>query len=306
MSVEYKYVLFPLPLVQEIFKKPQNGFIRLFYYGIYRSAITQDVSTESAIKQALYCFYRGGLTQSLQNKISDLTDKGIIYLDEDYNGFSGNEFDPEDGISEIIQHNDTELINEIVEFHKLRQIKEVLNLTFDIQVAIKHYNDLNFEYANFEKAPLVSISTKMLLDFISKDKSEFEKVLFTCYCGIRSIIGKKKYCQTTRDMIFCRMVGVKSPKDIESLTDKKLKGIYHKYNVRYQREKILDYLVSKHFLSSKIGMNRRTYLSCSLNHDELANAIIRDLEQKSIKSGFKQNKINELQAKNKILQHINK
>ena len=43
----------------------------------------------------MYCYYRGGLTKSLQSELYRLEDGEVFYSDEDYNGFSGYEFIPD-------------------------------------------------------------------------------------------------------------------------------------------------------------------------------------------------------------------
>ncbi len=131
---QYKYILFPLPLLQEVFKKPKNGISDIFYYGIYRVAIAQDVDEYSAIKQALYCYYRGGLTDYLKREFEWMSSHDVFCQDDYYSGFgTGGEFDPEDEISAISDYLEQEedLKNIIIEFHQLRQVKAVLNLSLD-------------------------------------------------------------------------------------------------------------------------------------------------------------------------------
>ena len=302
----HKYILFHLPLLQEIFKKPKTGFSDIFDYGIYKTATTQKVSDYNAIKQALYCYYRGGLTNSLKRQFLQLVNDKVFTPDEDYNGFSEYEFNPEYEIELIIEYlkENQSLNNEIIEFHQLRQIRNVLNITFDIASISNTYNKLQKEYNGFPKSPLVMIRKEMIFDFYKNDKSEFEKVLFSTYAGIRSIVGRNKFCQTTQDMIFYRMVGAKNNDALnEILKDKKVKAIYQKYNVRYWRDKILNELLARNFLTSKVAIKRRTYLSTSLNYKELEAEIKANFD-KSIKSKIKLHKISELEAKNNILQHL--
>ena len=47
------------------------------------------ISELNAIKQLVYCYYRGGLTKSLQNKLRRLGEIEVFYRDEDYNGLMG-------------------------------------------------------------------------------------------------------------------------------------------------------------------------------------------------------------------------
>lgn len=203
-------------------------------------------------------------------------------------------------------NNNKPLADEITEFHRLRQIKDALDIEFDIESIISTYNKLHEKYNGFPKSPFVMIKTDVIFDFYKNRKTEFEKVLFAVYAGIRSIIGrKKKFCQTTHNMIFMRMVGAKNNEILpEILKDKNVKMIYEKYaEKRYQRDKVLNELVKRKFLSSKIGTGRRTYLSCSLNFEELSDEIIRSFEESDIKN-------KEKSARSKIShyrkQHLNK
>jgi hypothetical protein len=310
-DTNYEYILFPLPLLQEIFKKPRTGFSEIFDFGIYKSASTQKVTKYDAIKQTLYCYYRGGLTSSLERKLNKLATDEIFNPDDEYSGFgaNGNEFNPDEEINAISEYleNDNELCKEITEFHQLRQIKDVLNIKFDIKSVSDTYYKLIKEYSDFKDSPLVMIRKEMMFDFYLHEKSEYEKVLFATYAGIRSIIGNKKFCQTTQEMVFMRMVGAKNREALELiLSDKKVKGIFNKYNVRYQREKILNELVARNFLTSKIGIKKRTYLSCTLSYDDLSLEIIEFIKEKNIKFKVKENKIKELEDKKIILRHLNK
>ena len=53
------------------------------------------ISELNAIKQLVCCYYRGGLTKSLQDKLRRLGEIEVFYRDEDYNGFNGYEFVPD-------------------------------------------------------------------------------------------------------------------------------------------------------------------------------------------------------------------
>lgn len=100
----FKYILFPLPLIQEIFKKPKSGFSDIFNVGIYRVSQTLQINEYNALKQLMYCYYRGGLTKSLQRELYRLEKGEIFYSDEDYNGFSCYEFIPDTEIESIYEY----------------------------------------------------------------------------------------------------------------------------------------------------------------------------------------------------------
>ena len=233
---DFKYILFPLPLIQEIFKKPKSGFSDIFDVGIYRVSQTLQINEYNALKQLMYCYYRGGLTKSLQSELYRLEEDEVFYSDEDYNGFSSYEFIPDTEIESIYEYckEHRELKNEIEEFHRLRQVKDVLGITFDISSVAKTYKEYHTAYNGFHNQPLVSISQKMMFDFYENTKTDYEKALFAMYAGIRSIIGNKDFAETTGNMIKCRMFGAKNQAELELiLSDKKVKSAYKQYTTDY-------------------------------------------------------------------------
>lgn len=304
----FEYILFPLPLIQEIFKKPQNGFSDIFDVGIYRVSQTLQIDEYNALKQLIYCYYRGGLTKSLQNELTRLEQEEVFHSDEDYNGFSSYEFVPDEEIESIYEYckEHEELKNEIEEFHCLRQVKTVLNITFDISCVIQTYQKYYTAYNGFHNQPLVSISQRMMFDFYLNPKTDYEKALFAMYAGIRSIIGNKDFAETTGSMIKCRMFGAKNQTELELiLNDRKVKSAYKQYTTDYHYKKMLKELVVRGFLQSEIGYNKRTYVSCKLDMKGLEDAIVEHIKQKSLNFKVKQFENNRLKAINSINRRLN-
>lgn len=196
--------------------------------------------------------------------------------------------------------------NEIEEFHRLRQVKDVLGITFDISSVAKTYKEYYAVYNGFHNQPLVSISQKMMFDFYKNTKTDYEKALFAMYAGIRSIIGNKDFAETTGGMIKCRMFGAKNQAELELiLSDRKVKSAYKQYTTDYHYKKMLKELVVRGFLQSEIGYNKRTYVSCKLDMKDLEDAIVEHIKQKSLNYKIKQFEHNRLQAINSINRRIN-
>lgn len=305
----FKYILFPLPLIQEIFKKPKNGFSDIFDIGIYRVSQILEISEHNALKQLIFCYYRGGLTDSLQKKLYQLEKEEIFFRDDDYNGFNGHEFVPDEDIECIYEYckEHPDFQNEIEEFHRLRQVKSVLDISFNIASICKTYKDYNQAYNGFKNQPLVSIKKDMMFDYYQNNKTDYEKALFAMYAGIRSIIGNKDFAETTGSMIKCRMFGAKNSTELESiLKDKKVFAAYKQYTTDYHYKKMLKELVARGFLMSEIGYNRRTFVSCKLDMKGLEDAIVEHIEQKSLILSLKQVENNRLQSINSIKRRLNK
>ena len=305
----FEYILFPLPLIQEIFKKPKNGFSDIFDVGIYRVSQTLQIDEYNALKQLIYCYYRGGLTKSLQSELYRLEEGEIFHSDEDYNGFSSYEFVPDEEIESIYEYckEHEELKNEIEEFHRLRQVKTVLNITFDISCVAQTYQKYYTAYNGFHTQPLVSISQRMMFNFYKNTKTDYEKALFAMYAGIRSIIGNKDFAETTGNMIKCRMFGAKNQAELELiLNDKKVKSAYKQYTTDYHYKKMLKELVVRGFLMSEIGYNKRTYVSCKMDMKGLEDAIVEHIKHKSLNFKVKQLENSRLKAINSIKRRLNK
>ena len=304
----FKYILFPLPLIQEIFKKPKNGFSDIFYVGIYRVSQTLEINEYNALKQLMYCYYRGGLTKSLGSQLYNLEQHEVFYSDEDYNGFSDYEFIPDTEIESIYEYckEHQELKNEIEEFHRLRQVKNVLEIKFDISSVAETYKKYHVAYNGFHNQPLVSISQQMMFDFYKNTKTGYEKALFAMYAGIRSIIGYKDFAETTGSMIKCRMFGAKNQTELKLiLSDRKVKSAYRQYTTDYHYKKMLKELVVRGFLQSEIGYNKRTYVSCKLDMKGLEDAIVEHIKQKSLNYKVKLFENSRLQAINSINHRLN-
>lgn len=274
------HIILPLPLIAEIFKNPTDGISDILDYGIYKSSTYLEIDEYNAYRQALYCYYRGGLTSSLKRQFKRLVNEELLLPDEDYNGFSFEEFNPEENISELELHceKDEHLRQEIIEFHKLRQAKDILGMTYSIEPII----NIHKKYGNFEGSPTVSVRVKMMFDFYENKKTDYEKALLAMFLGIRSIIGRKSFACTTGEVIKYRMFGTMNKDGLKrALSNENLQKAYKKYTTDYHYKKMLKDLLAYKFLSSEIGYARRTYVSCRLSMSELKEEII-EKKKKSI------------------------
>jgi len=301
-DLDYKYITVPLSVIKRIYTHPKTGISDIFDVGIYKVSTYEDINECEAIKQFLYCFYRerDSIPKALYCEVS-----GIIDCDEDYNGFDGHgNFDPEidiESLAEYIKENNaSSLLRDIKELHALRAVKEILNMRFDIPTVLSSAKSIISKLPDND--PLVTIKKEMIFDYYKNQKTAYEKDMFACYLGIRSIIGRKDYTSTTKEMILCRMLGCKSKEHIkDALKTKELKKVYEAYSKRYAMDKLLDNLVKYKFIT-KIGIKplRRTYVSTRYDLPELTEAIQKDFTQSSLKDNRKL----ESQAASEILNLI--
>lgn len=309
MEEDYRYVRFPLPLIQGLYSSFPCGFVAFLRVGIY--IFSQDIKVDrtNALKQALYCYYRKGLTATLQAQFDELLKKGFISVETEYTRFKNEEFVPEVDLYGLIKalQEDYVLYEKILEFHRVRQATSLLNMELPTDLIINTYKYVFDLYGGFVKQPYVSMKTDLLLEYSKKQQSEYETMLFTTFAGVKSIIGNSEYAGTTREMIICRMFGASNQQALaEVLKDEYTKAVYDKYSKRYQFEKLLDELVARGFIQSKIGWNRRTYVSCKLDYTQLANAIKKAYDEKGLRSRIRSNKQKEAEAKRELALHLQK
>lgn len=279
---DFVYIMFPLPFVQQILTD-RRKLSDAFEYGIYKISMFQKVSDYNAYRQIVYCYFNldSNKVDNLTKYLKDELDKLDCVYDDDYRGFTsdGNNFDPEEIISILSEYgeNNQEFHNRVVEFYKLRQIKDVIGICFNIESVTKTHD----KYGDYNGEPLVSVKKEIMFDFYNNrnKKSEHEMVLFAMFMGIKSIIGNKDFCATTSDMIKCRMIGAKNKESLNKIlkNDSKARYFYETYTTRRKYYKLLMELEKYGYIQSCVSCNRRTYISCKLNQEELEHRAAEDI-----------------------------
>lgn len=147
-----------------------------------------------------------------------------------------------------------------------------------------------------EKAPFVGIEHEMLFDFYKNEKTEFEIVCLMAFLALRSIIGHKKYARTNFDLMFARMLGFASVKNVGN------SKVLDSYKTRYKRTKIIDTLKKDwhlSFYSANDGL-RGFYVSFDMSYLDLC----RMAESKRKSSIMKAIKEDEKKAKAEVLKEL--
>ncbi|WP_295652247.1 hypothetical protein [uncultured Mucilaginibacter sp.] len=285
MADEYNYVQFPLFLISDLYTSgdQKNVIDELFDYGIFTYSKQFKTDETAACRQVLYCYYRGGLTSALKSVLAKLYKTDLLLFDEDYNGFQGDTFEPYelDDFVAIIKNDDSKR-EMCLEFYGMHLAMKSLKLTGPVPYIIQTAKEVAIRVSKHEyiygREPLVMLKTDLMLDYYQKKKSIDDIIIFTAYAGIKSIIGKKEFAGTTKKMIVDRMVGAKSDKVLqEFLKNNDLKQIHAKYIKRYWFDKLIDELLKRGFVRSKMpirfGRKSRICISCKLNPRELAFAV---------------------------------
>ena len=290
----HSYFQFPLCLLKGVFENAETGLNLIISYSIVNLAKKLSYSQNDVARQLMYDCYRNEskLHNSLRTIIAKYIKKGELTYDLDYNGFSGtgNEFEFEPSGEELrsIFAKDKEFYQLAILHYQIHCAAKVLNVQLgSIENTMRNYEKANSLVESHEskygKDPTPGIKTSLLFDI--RDKKNYEEMVLICgLIAIRSTVGKRRFTSTTKSVIAMRMIGAKSNVVLQDfLKDKKLKVVHERYSKRYPMDKLLDTLIQRKFLNSKIPIGRRIYISPTLNMDELEKVIITFRKEKNIK-----------------------
>ena len=92
----------------------------------------------------------------------------------------------------------------------------------------------------FEKSKVfVGISSEVFWNFYQNDKTQFEWECLAAFLALKSILGKKTFCKSNNALLYARMSGNESVKDLHSLSfsrfhrDKIILKLELEWNVKY-------------------------------------------------------------------------
>ena len=152
---------------------------------------------------------------------------------------------------------------------KFESALKFLNVVCHIPVekVIKNIEN-NENLLSLPEYPSAGVYTGLLWNYQQHDKTEFECLCLGAFISIRSIIGKKPFAKTNKKMIFARMFGYKSPKELPN--KRFMNDLQKRYFNRYQIDKILNELQLQWHLKIISNHNRCLYVSFDLSLEELA------------------------------------
>jgi hypothetical protein len=236
--------------------------------------------------------------------IQRYVDCETIILDEDYNGFSASEFNPETAIGQITELFDTDpdFKEKAIEFYQIRQAYSFLSINGNFDNCLKHGKEIERTIPDHEPYPNVNI--KKLFEYRDENKTEFDLMQFACYIGIHSILGKKPYCRTNKEHILCRAFGYASKNHLPETMNPYTKELFNKYLKRYHIDRILQ--------SLEIGWNIQIYshnirgLYIGLKNKITLDSMILHAETKKKKNQIENLKQEKNEARKKALQQLNK
>jgi hypothetical protein len=251
----YTYLQFPLCFIGETFKDPQKGLNLICEFGIVNFAMKQSVNIEDVQRQLIYSYYRKkeSLPRKLHSKLLQYVEEGKIETDEDYNGFNGKEFNPEQeikGIAEIFEI-DSEFKETSILTWQIGKAAKFLKVRLgNIDNTIKVFNEgqaiLNRYESLFGPDAWPSVKPSMLFDVRDSGK---DLDLFRAFIGIKSMIGRRNFISSNKPAILSRMIGCKNKASFNEISkDKAICPTIEKYSKRYHMDNLLLLLVERKYI----------------------------------------------------------
>ena len=281
-----EYIAMPLQCVRAILTAPQS-IDGVFTHCLCAAAANIDTSDEiEVLAQVIYEYIqkiRGkpcNLPQELTSYMDALVDEGDWWIDEDKCGFdSRGRFRPNDEIDELCLLIDQkpDLLRLAREWFALKRTCDSFGLSFDSYEKLVKVRDtwrgyaLSWNIWTWCKLPNI----RRLHDEVAKGiATEFQIVVFCAYIGAKSVIGKKKYCMISKEMLLARMVGVSRPDAVkaeilDNSNRKEASRIYTEYSKRRRFDRLRAALSRWKYLHTTTYRNKRTYYSAELTEEEM-------------------------------------
>lgn len=295
-----RYIKVPLPMIRLLIKDKKN--IRdVISYGVYMTAMAQKLSVENAALQLLYAYRNMNnpnrhveLPSWLTSNLDFLDEKvGGLLCDEDHGGFTanGSSFTPsmENGKKSISVVRDycnenSFFAEKVVEFHALRQVAELLNLSRMNTDAMQKVHE---KYKKYDNEPFAYVNVQIMYDYMNDidNKSDDDIACLIMYLAYKSIIGKDTICRASKELTLARMVGARGRSELESVLKKDYaRKFYERYSAREVFKRIqgmvkkYKFIPRIHTIPDKPGLG--TFISCDtkLSDRKYANLIFQYVE----------------------------
>ncbi len=261
MNIE-NYFLVPISLLRNLVKDKNKALNDMINYGIYQ--FSKRIQSENygwegsdvynGARQLMYCYYRRKqeIPTNLLNRIEYYVENGSICLYEDYSGFLGYKFEPEFELEQIMELVNTDNVfrDEIIEFGKTKSVYFLMQIKGNFEETIKRAKAIEKKIDKNE--PMVMVNRDLAFEYRDNEKTEFELMTFAVSLGIRSILGKKPYCKTTKQMIFSRAFGFRNYEELQ----KNKPELFDKFFNRWQTDKLLNEIETGNWNILRYSSNR--------------------------------------------------
>ena len=285
---EYRYLYIPLSFLQLRNKKNQLPIDKITGWAIINFARNINYDLKSVMNQTLYCYYRksNNISNNIYLQIEDAIENGTLIIDEDYNGFSGSKFNPEYEMEtfEPIFNDNKEFKNECIANYQFNIALKNSGLIADFENCYSDYIQLNKELIAYEnkngKDIYVSIKSSYLIDAMN---GIIPLNMFSFIVAIKSLIQKRNYYKTTKNVIIRRMFGCKTNEIFIQYrnTNIFIEPVIENIIKRYQFDKLITQTQGRGFFTY-IPAGRGYFISTRYEIDKLKSEVIRNIKKYSI------------------------
>lgn len=239
----YKYFRVPISMLRGLADDPKETSLKCAYYGVYSLTQTKKVTNKEErtfVEQFVYAYYNepDSLTMELAEKMEEAIDEGMFHADADHKGFragKGRKLNVDSEVHDLerIFEDDKEFKEMVVMFGKAKDAFQFYGMKKDFRDIFMWGMEMEKQIP--PKSPMVMIGQDKLREFYSEEKTELEIMTFAVYLAIRSILGTKKFCRTTKEMILARAFGFRNMEELK----KNPPALFEKYSKRYWVDKLL-------------------------------------------------------------------
>jgi len=288
------YIQFPLCLLQSTYGNSTEGFSHILNFGIVNYSQKFDYNITEVGRQLMYTYYRDKrmIQADLLLAMKGYIKKDKLTIDDDYNGFSGANFTP-DNESELLSlfESDSIFRDAAIIRYQISQAAESLNIKiYDIDSVIQgHQKAVKIKESFEQKFGSDSWPSAKPGQIIAFRDAKTDLDLLRAYIGIKSMIGQRTFISTNKPAILSRMIGCKSKAAFEQFSnDKNLMPIVEKYSKRYHMDKLLFTLAERGFImflsKPKVSV---LYLSKFMQPEDLGKLILDAKGKQDLKKRMK-------------------
>jgi hypothetical protein len=268
---QIKYIQLPISVIPEIIENPVGFQRKAIAIGAYILSLEVEINESHLAKQLIYNYltHPDRLTKELKSFITHHNDRLFLSTSQKdrYSYFyKGKELDfiiSEDKILLDCLKSDEYFYNAARKWYSVWRAYDYFEIAkYSMDEEYEYFKDLNLNgQARF------MVKYDGFKNFLSGESAEETRCEFACFAAIKSILGKKKFILTNKQLIAARMAGYSSIKTISG----KNSGIFEKYSKRYHMDKLIRNLELKWHVKtiSKPGL-RGFYVSINLSLEDLA------------------------------------
>lgn len=298
MEHKVKYIQLPISIIPGVFGSTVRFIVNAFHTGVYLLSSEIRSNFDDMSRQLIYNYitHPNNLTKKLQVFLKK--NEEVLCLDDFKNNrqfFFPKGFDLIIGqdlkLLELLDNNEDMCFEALTWYRYYMAFKY---LEFNIYSMDSAYVDFN-SY-DFTGQPRFMLKLDTFKSCVFADSWEESRQEFAGFAAIKSILGKKDYLLTNKQLIAARMAGGNSIKDDRV----KSSDIFKKYSQRYHMDRLLQKLeLNWHVKTlSKPGLHG-LYVTTKLSIDELAMVV----EERFIKNQVQKLKESKVLALQKAKAH---